>query len=206
MSKFQVGDIVIVNNKTLMSYGCICRVIEPEYRNPLNSHLVYVSIVSMGENTRLKELPYHAACMQFKEGNLKHYNYENETEVTPMNTINSNEKFTLVKIRFLEGSNRDREYCYASYEESIGCGDFVVCKSANHGFGIAEVTEIVTTNHYSENELESMRNFALAGREIVSRFNMSRYEKRVMDRERIRKCNTERKKSLQLLYKCPKKR
>ena len=88
-------------------------------------------------------------------------------------------KYTVCKIRFIEGSNTSKDYDYALYDNNLRVGDHVVVKSANHGFGLAKITEIVSDDCVTQ----AMLDYCNAGREVVSGFDMSAYEERLEKRK-----------------------
>ena len=75
----------------------------------------------------------------------------------------------VVKVKFLDS---DTVVNYASFEDKIQVGDTVVCKSANHGLGIAEVTEVLPPSD------------SFFKREIVCLVDMRNYLERKQARER----------------------
>jgi hypothetical protein len=87
--------------------------------------------------------------------------------------------YTVCKIKFIEGVNTNKEYHYALYDDNIYIDDYVVVKSANHGFGIARVVDIIPDGCVTQ----AMRDYCNEGREIVSRFDMCAYEDRVEKRK-----------------------
>lgn len=88
-------------------------------------------------------------------------------------------KYTVCKIRFIEGSNTSKDYDCALFDNNLGVGDHVVVKSANHGFGLAKITEIVSDDCVTQ----AMLDYCNAGREVVSGFDMSAYEERLEKRK-----------------------
>lgn len=101
----------------------------------------------------------------FKESDLeyvKNKNVVNESEETKM--LNG---YKTVLIKFLEGTNTDKRYAYASYDE-VNEGDYVVVKTGHHGWGIAQVSEVLNEDCAVE-----------CGREIIAKFDPAAYFARI---------------------------
>ena len=80
--------------------------------------------------------------------------------------------FRIAIINFLEGTNTEKGYEYACYDDDIHENDKVVVRSAHHGFGIGYVSCFIE-NHGQD-----------VYREIVCKADFSAYNKRVEDRAR----------------------
>lgn len=91
-------------------------------------------------------------------------------------------KYRIALVKFLEGSNTDRKYAYACYDKDIAEGDVCVVKTANHGFGIAKISEFVLT--WPED----------ITREIVAKVDFSNYNARVAARKKRAELKVEMKK------------
>ena len=101
-------------------------------------------------------------------------------------------KYTVCKIRFIEGSNTSKDYDCALFDNTLGVGDHVVVKSANHGFGLAKITEIVSDDCVTQ----AMLDYCNAGREVVSGFDMSAYEERLEKRKIAKQLKTDMNKKM----------
>ena len=101
----------------------------------------------------------------------------------------------IAKIRFIDnGYSTNKTYEYANFDPDLTVGDVCVVKSANHGFGIAKVEEILE------------RNDIATQREIVAKVNADAYNERLANRAKAAELKTkmqERVKQLQdiALYK-----
>ena len=107
----------------------------------------------------------------FKESDLeyvKNRNVVNESEETKM--LNG---YKSVGIKFLEGTNTEREYIYACYDE-VEQGDYVVVKSGHHGWGLAIISQIF------ENEVP-----VECGREVICKFDPSEHFARMAKAKRL---------------------
>lgn len=80
--------------------------------------------------------------------------------------------YRIAQIKFLEGSNTDKTYNYACYENDIGVDDICVVMSAHHGLGIARVVAI------------GPKTDEKITREIVCKCDFSNYNYRVTTRKR----------------------
>lgn len=101
-------------------------------------------------------------CFYFKDRNLKYYEGDKIMEGN----------YSIATVQFMDGSNADKTYRYALYDDNVGVGDICVVKSAHHGFGIARVVDI-----------EAKTDEKLI-REIVCRCDFSAYETREVTRKR----------------------
>lgn len=85
--------------------------------------------------------------------------------------LSQNENFMVAGVKFLEGSNKDKEYFYALFDE-YDVGDLVVVQTGHHGLALAEISSL----GWSDKERVK------CSREIVTRVSMdafySRQEKR----------------------------
>jgi hypothetical protein len=86
---------------------------------------------------------------------------ENEVQI-----MNAN--FIVAGIKFLDGTNTNKEYIYALYDESIYPGDIVVVKTGHHGLALAEVT---SRDAFPKDSVK-------CGREIISRVDFTAYNER----------------------------
>lgn len=107
----------------------------------------------------------------FKESDLeyvKNKNIKNESEEIKM--LNG---YKTVLIKFLDGTNTDKRYAYAAYNE-VNENDYVVVKTGHHGWGIAQVSEILNEDYAVE-----------CGREIIAKFDPSSYFERIEKIKRL---------------------
>ena len=100
-------------------------------------------------------------------------------DVDQLEFLESEEKamlpnYTTASVRFPNGTNTDKLYSYALYDDKIQPGDTVVVKTGHHGLAVAEVAAIGAENAAP----------VKYGREIVSRVDLSAFEER---RERGKK-------------------
>jgi hypothetical protein len=101
-------------------------------------------------------------------------NLEIIKESTDMNTTKHTSivrqmdgKYRVAIIHFIEGSNTDRGYEYACYDDNIVPGDYVVVMSAHHGLGIGCV------NTFVPNEGQAIF------REIICKADFDAYHRRM---------------------------
>lgn len=109
-----------------------------------------------------------------------------------MNKIIGN--YRVAKVRFLEGSNTHNTYNYALFDDEIQLYDNCVVKSANHGFGIASIEEIID-NIDNISVTDNNGNI----REIVCKIDMSAFHKRIDDRRRVSQLKKEMDKKVKEL-------
>ena len=100
--------------------------------------------------------------------------------------------YAVCSIKFIEGTNANKEYCYALYDDSIVAGDYVVVKSAHHGMGIAQVCDIIN----KELITQSILDYCNEGREVIAKFDMCAYEERVVNRKKAKQLKAEMNKKM----------
>lgn len=100
------------------------------------------------------------------------------------------EDFTVVGVKFLDGSNTDKEYFYALYEY-VDIGDLVVVNTGHHGLALAKVSSIGEGN----------RDMVKYGREVVSRVDLTAHNMRVEKRAELAKLKSEMDKKVDELQK-----
>lgn len=181
MDSFSVGDIVVVDNPELRSNGYIGKIIKLSTKFTAVVVFDYLPWCIRPNPTLIINFMNLAKCN--KERN----------EVTDMVNkrtlgIRADEPFKVVKVRFLEGHNTDRCYSYASFID-VEVDDTVAVKSANHGWGIADVVEIV--EHPTEADIA----FVCEGREIINKVDKNDFYARV-DARRQRVADEQQKTAL----------
>lgn len=88
--------------------------------------------------------------------------------------LSQNEDFTVAGVKFLEGSNKDKEYFYALFDEYY-VGDLVVVQTGHHGLALAEISSI----GWSDKERVK------CSREIVTRVDMEQFYQRQEKRKAL---------------------
>lgn len=174
---YQKGDMVKVINKNLETYGRIGIVAS----NFTGGQTLQVSL--------------GAVVLTYKKSNLQKVTSESEVENNINNKGDNNMlmgNYEIAKIKFIEGTNTNMEYYYALYDEGFIIGDHVVVKSANHGFGLAVITDIIHDSCVTQ----AMRDYCNEGREIVSKFDMSAYELRVEKRKAAKQLKADMNKKM----------
>lgn len=89
--------------------------------------------------------------------------------------------FKVAVVHFLDGTNSSSGYEYALFD-NFEIGDVCVVKSANHGFGVARIVNIIDRADATTKNFE---------REVVDRFYMSNYENRIENRAKAKKLKAE---------------
>lgn len=128
-----------------------------------------------------------------------HYNDRSKTglfwfDEDEVEIIESEDKFTMfedfvvVGVKFLDGSNTDKEYFYALYEW-VEVGDLVVVQTGHHGIALAKVSSIG----------EGAKDMVKHGREVISRVDVSAYKSRVDRRTEIARLKAEMDKKVKEL-------
>lgn len=95
--------------------------------------------------------------------------------------LNQNENFKVAGVKFLEGTNKDKEYFYALFDDYC-VGDLVVVQTGHHGLAIAEISSIGWTN----------KERVQCSREIVTSVDMTAF----LDRQEKRKALVQLKKDM----------
>ena len=78
--------------------------------------------------------------------------------------LNQNENFMVAGVKFLEGTNKDKEYFYALFDE-FNVGDLVVVQTGHHGLALAEISSIGWTD----------KERVKCSREIITRVDMEAF-------------------------------
>lgn len=113
-----------------------------------------------------------------------------ETEEGENNMLMGN--YIVCKVKFLEGTNTNKEYHYALYDDNTCVNDYVVVKSANHGMGIARVVDIIPDGYVTQ----AMRDYCNEGREVIAKFDMDAYEQRVEKRKMAKQLKADMNKKM----------
>ena len=90
--------------------------------------------------------------------------------------LSQNENFMVAGVKFLDGTNRDKEYFYALFDEYY-VGDLVVVQTGHHGLALAEISSI---------DCEGKEKVKCS-REIITRVDMSAFEDRQAKRNALAK-------------------
>ena len=163
---FKIGDRVKVNNSKLLTYGC---------------------------TGNIKRLGLATLDVQLDNGQLLTYKL---TNIIPIKEEENNKMyiigdFKVAKIKFLSGSNTNTEYEYAMFDD-YQVGDTVVAASANHGLGVAKITEIISRDQTSTKKFT---------REIVCKVDTEPYELRKQNRARLQELDNRMNQRVQELNK-----
>lgn len=126
--KFEIGDIVYVCSS---SYKEVPVGAEGRVRD---TWLGKYAVVIPGINN--PRSAYN--CFYFKAGQIS--KVEGGTE---MSEVKMEGNYRIAMVRFLEGTNTDREYEYACYDNSMREDDYCVVMSANHGIGVGKVSSFI---------------------------------------------------------------
>lgn len=105
--------------------------------------------------------------------------------------LNHNEDFKVVGVKFLSGSNQDKEYYYALFPDNADAmeGDLVVVQTGHHGLALAQISSIDDTD----------KNKVQCSREIVSVVDTSAFENRKAKRVALAKLKADMDKKVKEL-------
>lgn len=105
--------------------------------------------------------------------------------------LNHNEDFKVAGVKFLSGSNQDKEYYYALFADDADAqeGDLVVVQTGHHGLALATISSIDDTD----------KNKVQCSREIVSVVNTTAFENRKAKRVAMAKLKKEMDKKVKEL-------
>ena len=117
--KFNLNDIVVVDNPSLKTHGQVGKVVTPYHWSS------YVKLDS-------------GKTVYYSNENLKHATRSKE-ECNKMYIAGD---FKVAKVKFLSGNNTNTEYEYALFDDLM-VGDIVVVSAANNGFSIAKISAII---------------------------------------------------------------
>lgn len=181
---FHEGDIVKVKKSGLWSTGKKGTVVKA------TSKRVDVSFES-GFYSKVLTLNPLSLELLFLNPNGDIYENKNNNIKGEKNMLMGNYS-KICTIKFIEGTNTNREYYYACYDDNIGLDDYVVVKSANHGFGLAKVVDVIGDADINQ----MMRDYCNEGREIISKFDMKTYEDRVEKRKKAKQLKADMNKKM----------
>lgn len=177
MMTLHEGDIVKVKKHGLWSTGKKGTVVKATNKK--------VDVVfESGFYTKVLTLNPRSLCLLNSDSN------NIKTEEGENNMLMGN--YTVCKVKFIEGTNTNKEYHYALYDNNICIDDYVVVKSANHGFGIARVIDIIPDGYVTQ----AMRDYCNEGREVVAKFDMDAYEQRVEKRKMAKQLKADMNKKM----------
>lgn len=195
--RFNVGDKVIIHQVPLGAEGNVkysdltiglCGIVQYAYNNNCG---VGVKIDNRYNHNSSKGLYY------FNQSELrlsKEYEQNDTYNKGEENMSKIIGNYRVAKVRFLEGSNTYNTYNYALFDDEIQLYDNCVVKSANHGFGIASIEEIID-NIDNISVTDNNGNI----REIVCKIDMSAFHKRIKDRQRASQLKKEMDKKVKEL-------
>lgn len=89
--------------------------------------------------------------------------------------LSHDENFIVAKVKFLGGSNSDKEYCYALYDMSVKADDLVVVQTGHHGIALAQVSSV---GGYAKDRVK-------CSREIISKVDMTDFNARQEKRKAL---------------------
>lgn len=194
--RFNIGDKVIIHQIPLgaggnVKYGDLITGLCGMVRYVYSNNNYGVKIDNRYNHYSSKGLYYFNSSelrlsKEYEQNNIYNKGEEN------MNKIIGN--YRVAKVRFLEGSNTYHTYNYALFDDEIQLYDNCVVKSANHGFGIASIEEIID-NIDDISVTDSNGNI----REIVCKIDMSAFHKRIKDRQRVSQLKKEMDKKVKEL-------
>ena len=95
--------------------------------------------------------------------------------------LSQNENFKVAGVKFPEGTNKDKEYFYALFDDYF-VGDLVVVQTGHHGLALAEISSIGWTD----------KERVKCSREIITRVDMTAF----LDRQEKRKALVQLKKDM----------
>ena len=117
--KFNLNDVVVINNPSLKTHGQIGIVINPYFDRS------YVKLDS-------------GKTVYYSNENLMHTTRGKEE----CNKVYITGDFKVAKVKFLSGNNTNTEYEYALFDDFM-VGDIVIVSAANNGFSIAKISAII---------------------------------------------------------------
>lgn len=102
-------------------------------------------------------------------------NTESENKNMTKQQIMMNENFIVAGVKFLSGTNQDKEYYYALYDFNARVGDLVVVQTGHHDIAVARISSI---GEYEKDCITELR-------EIISIVDTTDFKARNDRRDRI---------------------
>lgn len=131
--KLKAGDRVRIkiNHYSVANLKGMIGTVEHIYDNPMYERKVAVLVDGIENRASAK------GCFYFNKRELEKVT-EGETVMENKKIMDGDFRVALVRFEF-DGTNADKTYKYACYDNEVYVDDICVVKSANHGFGIARV-------------------------------------------------------------------
>jgi len=168
---FQIGDKVLVTSQCQTSgwVGVVDNISKGYWSND-----TYITVKFNGGLKRT-----------YNANSLKLYNEENNiTDKGDNEMITGNYRVAMVK--FVQGTNTDKKYAFALFEDYISVDEYVLCDTA-HGYSVGKVIEIINKDEYDGVEIT---------KEIISPINFYYFEQRKKNREEAKKLKSEMDKKM----------
>ena len=156
---FRRGDIIIVTNEELQSFGNIGKI--TDYYDYCDQ--VYVYFENWNYTGESKTLYFSCKNVE-KYDSVKHSNIKKEKD-TNMEVKGT---YSVALVNFIRGTNTNKNYAFALFDESICEGDLVLV-DAESGFSVCKVKEIIPKCEYEG---------ITVTKEIVCKVDFSAYENR----------------------------
>ena len=174
MNKFQKGDKVrvISDCQSYGKQGVVVRYVN--YPIWYTCKYVEVKLSSGGRRT-------------YNESSLSLININQENNITNKGDnemITGNYRVAMVK--FVQGTNTDKKYAFALFEDYISVDEYVLCDTA-HGYSVGKVIEIINKDEYEGVEIT---------KEIISPINFYYFKQRKKNREEAKKLKGEMDKKM----------
>lgn len=94
--------------------------------------------------------------------------------------------YRVAMVKFVQGTNTDKKYAFALFEDYISVDEYVLCDTA-HGYSVGKVIEIINKDEYEGVEIT---------KEIISPINFYYFEQRKKNREEAKKLKSEMDKKM----------
>ena len=82
------------------------------------------------------------------------------------NMISGN--YRIAVVNFVRGTNTEKEYAFACFDDELNVGDFVLCDTS-HGYGVAKIVDFRLKDFWSSIPIT---------KEIICKLDFSAFEKR----------------------------
>lgn len=193
--RFNIGDKVIIHQIPLGAAGHIkysdlmiglCGIVQYAYKDNYGVKIDNRYNLSSGKGLYYFNPSELRLSKKYEQNSVYNKGEENMSKIIG--------NYRVAKVRFLEGSNTYNTYNYALFDDEIQLYDNCVVKSANHGFGIASIEEIID-NIDNISVTDNNGNI----REIVCKIDMSAFYKRIKDRQRVSQLKKEMDKKVKEL-------
>ena len=150
IEKLRVGDKVRVIDDSLQSYGLVGTVTINNYYDT-NAYVRFEDWHGQGTKELCISISKLAKILNESDGNI----------------MNVKGNYEVAMVKFVNGTNTEREYAFALFDTNVCVGDIVLCDTSN-GYNVARIVRIIRQSEYT----------GVVTKEIICPVDFSAFEER----------------------------